>query len=67
MDRGTFAADRPDAACVGFADSGFYVDCENDHPGDVLSVRKLELDGPESPPVLQPFNTWNSLQTRIGY
>ncbi|MDN4645294.1 nucleoside deaminase [Arthrobacter sp. PsM3] len=67
VDRVIFAADRHDAASVGFDDAVFYEYFENNQPEAVLPVRKLELDGPEAPPVLQPFNTWNSLQTRIGY
>ena len=65
--RVVFAADRHDAASVGFDDAVFYEYFENDKPEAVLSVRKLALDGPGAPPVLQPFNTWNSLQSRINY
>jgi guanine deaminase len=67
VDRVIFAADRHDAASVGFDDAVFYEYFENNQPAAVLPVHKLELDGPEAPPVLQPFHTWNSLQTRIGY
>ena len=67
VDRVIFAADRHDAAAVGFDDAVFYEFFENNQPQAVLSVRKLELDGPEAPPVLQPFTTWRSLQTRTDY
>ena len=67
VDRVIFAADRHDAASVGFDDAVFYEFFENNQPQAVLSVRKLELDGPEAPPVLQPFTTWRSLQTRTDY
>lgn len=67
VDRVVFAADRHDAASVGFDDAVFYEYFENSQPDAVLPVRQLVLDGPEAPSVLQPFNTWNSLQTRIGY
>ncbi|WP_024367983.1 nucleoside deaminase [Arthrobacter sp. TB 26] len=65
--RVVFAADRHDAASVGFDDAVFYEYFENNQPDALLPVRKLALDGPEAPPVLQPFTTWNSLQSRIDY
>ena len=65
--RVVFAADRHDAASVGFDDAAFYEYFENNRPDSVLHVRQLELYGPEAPPVLQPFTTWRSLQTRTDY
>lgn len=67
VDRVVFAADRHDAASVGFDDAAFYEYFENNRPDSVLHVRQLELFGPEAPPALQPFTTWRSLQTRTDY
>ena len=65
--RVVFAADRHDAASVGFDDAAFYEYFENNRPDSVLHVRQLELHGPEAPPALQPFTTWRSLQARTDY
>ena len=62
-----FAADRHDAASVGFDDAVFYEYFENDQPAAVMPVSRLALDGPEAPAVLQPFTTWNTLQSRTDY
>jgi guanine deaminase len=32
-----------------------------------MPVSKLVLDDPEAPAPLEPFNTWNTLETRIDY
>jgi guanine deaminase len=60
-------ADRHDAASVGFDDAVFYEYFENDQRDALMPVAKLELEDPQSPPVLQPFNTWNTLDSRIDY
>ena len=67
VDRVVFAADRHDAASVGFDDAAFYEYFENGQPDAVMPVLKLELDSAEAPPVLQPFTAWSALQTRIDY
>ena len=67
VDSVLFAADRHDAASVGFDDAAFYEYFANGQPAAVLPVRKLELDHPAAPHMLQPFTTWNTLKTRIDY
>lgn len=32
-----------------------------------MPVSKLELGDPQAPAVLQPFTTWNTLDSRIDY
>ena len=67
VDRVVFAADRHDAASVGFDDAVFYEYFENGNRDVLMPVSKLELDDPQAPAVLQPFTTWNTLGSRIDY
>lgn len=62
-----FAADRHDAASVGFDDAVFYEYFENADRDKLMPVKKLELGDPQAPAILQPFNTWNTLDSRIDY
>ncbi|WP_275776139.1 nucleoside deaminase [Paenarthrobacter sp. Y-19] len=66
VDRVFFAADRHDAAS-GFDDAVFYEYFENDNRDALMPVAKLELGDPQAPEALQPFNTWNTLDSRIDY
>jgi guanine deaminase len=61
-----FAADRHDAASVGFDDAVFYEYFDNKDRDQLMPVRKLELAA-DAPHILQPFNTWNTLDSRIDY
>jgi guanine deaminase len=65
--RVVYAADRHDAACVGFDDAVFYEYFENQDRDSLMPVSKLVLDDPGAPAPLEPFNTWNTLETRIDY
>jgi guanine deaminase len=65
--RVVFAADRHDAASVGFDDAVFYEFFENDQRDALMPVGKLELHDPQAPAVLKPFTTWNALDSRIDY
>ncbi len=67
IDRVVFAADRHDAASVGFDDAVFYEFFENENRGALMPVAKLELGDPQAPAPLEPFNTWNTLDSRIDY
>ena len=67
VERVVFAADRHDAASVGFDDVVFYEYFENDQRDALMPVGKLDLTGPHAPAVLEPFNTWNTLESRIDY
>lgn len=67
IDRVVFAADRYDAASVGFDDAVFYEYFENENRNELMSVAKLELNDAQAPAILEPFNTWNALDTRIDY
>ncbi len=58
---------RTDAASVGFDDAVFYEYFENDNRDALMPVAKLELGDPQAPEALQPFNTWNTLDSRIDY
>ncbi|GAA4025678.1 nucleoside deaminase [Arthrobacter methylotrophus] len=62
-----FAADRHDAASVGFDDAVFYEYFENADRDKLMPVTKLELGGPQAPAILEPFITWNTLDSRIDY
>ena len=62
-----FAADRHDAASAGFDDAVFYEYFENDQRDALMPVGRLELTGPEALGVLDPFNAWNSLESRTKY
>lgn len=62
-----FAADRYDAASVGFDDAAFYEYFENSNRDALMPVSRLVLRDPAAPPVLQPFTTWNTLESRIDY
>ncbi|MET3143696.1 MULTISPECIES: nucleoside deaminase [unclassified Arthrobacter] len=62
-----FAADRHDAASVGFDDAVFYEYFENEDRDALMPVAKLELGHPQAPAILEPFNTWNTLDSRIDY
>jgi len=61
-----FAADRHDAASVGFDDAVFYEYFDNTDRDQLMPVRKLDL-ALGSPDILQPFTTWNTLDSRIDY
>jgi guanine deaminase len=65
--RVVFAADRHDAASVGFDDAVFYEYFENRDRDALLTVAKLELNDPQAPAPLEPFTTWNTLASRIDY
>ena len=65
--RVVYAADRHDAASVGFDDAVFYEYFENQDRDSLMPVSKLELGDPQAPAPLEPFNTWNTLETRIDY
>ena len=67
IDRVVFAADRHDAASVGFDDAVFYEYFENPNRNSLMPVAKLELGDPGAPAPLEPFNTWNKLESRIEY
>jgi guanine deaminase len=67
VERVVFAADRHDAASVGFDDAVFYEYFENDQRAALMPVGRLELQDPGAPPILEPFNTWNTLVSRIDY
>jgi guanine deaminase len=67
VERVVFAADRHDAASVGFDDAVFYEYFENQDRNSLMPVSKLELNNPQAPAPLEPFNTWNTLDTRIDY
>lgn len=70
-----FAADRYDAASVGFDDAVFYDYFDSsfnkspDKAGtdSLMPVAKLELAASQAPPILEPFITWNTLDSRIDY
>lgn len=65
--RVVYAADRHDAASVGFDDAVFYEYFENQDRDSLMPVSKLELGDPQAPAPLEPFNTWNTLESRIDY
>lgn len=65
--RVVFAADRRDAASVGFDDAVFYEYFDNQDRDSLMPVSKLELADPHAPAPLEPFNTWNTLESRIDY
>jgi guanine deaminase len=70
-----FAADRHDAASVGFDDAVFYeyFDGSSDKStvkagrDSLMPVARLELAGAQAPAILEPFTTWNTLDSRIDY
>jgi guanine deaminase len=64
VDRVVFAADRHDAASVGFDDAVFYEYFDNADRDALMPVSKLAL---EAPAILAPFTTWNALESRIDY
>ena len=65
--RVVFAADRHDAASVGFDDAVFYGYFENRDRDALMPVARLGLGDPQAPMPLEPFNTWNTLESRIDY
>lgn len=67
VERVVFAADRHDAASVGFDDAVFYEYFDNQDRDSLMPVSKLELADPQAPAPLEPFNTWNTLESRIDY
>lgn len=67
VSRVVYAADRHDAASVGFDDAVFYEYFENRDRDSLMPVSKLELGDPQAPAPLEPFNTWNTLESRIDY
>ena len=62
-----YAADRHDAASVGFDDAVFYEYFENRNRTSLMPVAKLELREPGAPGPLEPFNTWSKLESRVEY
>lgn len=62
-----FAADRHDAASAGFDDAVFYEYFENQDRDALMPVGRLELGDPQAPMPLEPFNTWNGLESRTDY
>lgn len=67
VERVVFAADRHDAASVGFDDAVFYEYFENSNRDALMPVARLHLTAADAPEVLEPFNTWNTLDSRIDY
>ncbi|TLM82765.1 nucleoside deaminase [Pseudarthrobacter sp. NamE2] len=67
VERVVYAADRHDAASVGFDDAVFYEYFESQDRDSLMPVSKLELGDPQAPTPLEPFNTWNTLDSRIDY
>lgn len=67
VERVVYAADRHDAASVGFDDAVFYEYFENQDRDSLMPVSKLALGDPQAPAPLEPFNTWNTLESRIDY
>ncbi|MDQ0674254.1 MULTISPECIES: nucleoside deaminase [Micrococcaceae] len=67
VEKVVFAADRHDAASVGFDDAVFYEYFDNQDRDALMPVSKLVLDDPGAPAPLEPFNTWNTLESRIDY
>jgi len=67
VSRVVYAADRHDAASVGFDDAVFYEYFENRDRDSLMPVSKVELGDPQAPAALEPFNTWNTLESRIDY
>jgi guanine deaminase len=67
VERVVFAADRHDAASVGFDDAVFYEYFNNQDRDSLMPVSKLELGDTQAPAPLEPFNTWNTLESRIDY
>jgi guanine deaminase len=67
VQRVVFAADRHDAASVGFDDAVFSGYFENQDRDALMPVARLELGDPQAPMPLEPFNTWNTLESRIDY
>jgi guanine deaminase len=67
VERVVYAADRHDAASVGFDDAVFYEYFNNQDRDSLMPVSKLELGDPQAPAPLEPFNTWNTLDSRIDY
>lgn len=65
--RVVFAADRHDAASVGFDDAVFYEYFENANRDVMMPVSKLKISGPEAPAILEPFTAWNNLASKIEY
>ena len=67
VERVVTAHGRHDAASVGFDDAVFYEYFDNQDRDSLMPVSKLELGDPQAPAPLEPFNTWNTLETRIDY
>ena len=67
VERVVYAADRHDAASVGFDDAVFYEYFENQDRDSLMPVSKLELGDHQAPAPLEPFTTWNTLDSRIDY
>ena len=67
VQRVVFAADRHDAASVGFDDAVFYEYFENRDRNSLMPVARLELRDPRAPAPLEPFNTWSRFESRIDY
>lgn len=66
VQRIVYAADRHDAASVGFDDAVFYEYFENTDRA-LMPVSRLHLTAQDAPEILEPFNTWNALDSRIDY
>jgi guanine deaminase len=67
IDRVVFAADRHDAASVGFDDAVFYEYFDTADRDALMPVSKLGLEDAQAPAILDPFTTWNTLDSRIDY
>lgn len=67
IDRVFYAADRHDAASAGFDDAVFYEYFENRDRDALMPVAKLAISDPGAPATLEPFTTWNTLESRIDY
>ena len=67
VQRVIFAADRHDAASVGFDDAVFYEYFDNADRDALMPVSKLGFADPQAPAILEPFTTWNTLDSRIDY
>ncbi|MFJ3958286.1 nucleoside deaminase [Arthrobacter sp. NPDC090010] len=66
VSRVVFAADRHDAASVGFDDAVFYDYFEKPEARAMMPVVREELDA-DGPQRMDPFTTWNTLESRIDY
>lgn len=66
VSRVVFAADRHDAASAGFDDAVFYDYFDKPETRSIMPVVRAELDA-DGPQRMDPFTTWNTLDSRIDY